>query len=407
MRHHPARIPALFLAAFLCLLFLPPSAASAAPGKPEKEAAEAKNITKRCRLSVYSGQGEKAFLTDGRYKTYWRSSLRGWLRVRTPEDRPAAGIYVSWAETMVDWAVQVPAEGGWADLILSDGEKYFNQYIPLPGLTDFRIECRSPRKSGQVMCVSEISVYTEGKLPEGVQVWRRMEGDADLMLLVAHPDDELLWFGGALPVYAGEEGKKVIVAYMANTAAARKSELLDGLWLCGVRDYPEMGIFRDSFAMTLLDMYDLWDRNAVLGRVVSLIRQYRPRVLLTHGLNGEYGHGAHKVCADAAVKAFRKAADPAYRVKGAEALEPWQVSKLYLHLHPENPLCMDWRRPLQAFGGETGLSVAQRAFDKHVSQRHTEYRVLDAGKYACTLFGLHSTVVGPDIEGDGFFENVP
>ena len=141
----------------------------------------------------------------------------------------------------------------------------------------------------------------------------------------------------------------------------------------------------------------------VLRKVVSLIRTYRHKVLLTHDLRGEYGHGAHRVCADAAVKAFRLAADSRFRT-GAQ--EPWQVSKLYLHLLDNKHLRMDWRRPLMSFGGETSLSVSKRAFERHISQRRTEYQVLDTGPYDCSLFGLHSTTVGPDTELDCFFENI-
>ena len=45
--------------------------------------------------------------------------------------------------------------------------------------------------------------------------WQPSCEKADLLLIVAHPDDELLWFGGALPTYAGERGMAVQVMYMA------------------------------------------------------------------------------------------------------------------------------------------------------------------------------------------------
>ena len=42
---------------------------------------------------------------------------------------------------------------------------------------------------------------------------------------MAHPDDELLWFGGALPTYAGERGMAVQVMYMACNSYLRRLEL--------------------------------------------------------------------------------------------------------------------------------------------------------------------------------------
>ncbi|MBQ8080714.1 MAG: PIG-L family deacetylase [Clostridia bacterium] len=62
-----------------------------------------------------------------------------------------------------------------------------------------------------------------------------------MLLLSAHPDDELLWFGGTLPTYAGERGKQVQLVYLAHGDARRKNELLDGLWTCGVHAYPVIG----------------------------------------------------------------------------------------------------------------------------------------------------------------------
>ena len=46
-------------------------------------------------------------------------------------------------------------------------------------------------------------------------------------------------------------------------------------------------------------------------------------VVLTHDLDGEYGHGQHKMCADSALHAFAQAARRA---------DAFQVRKLYLHL---------------------------------------------------------------------------
>ncbi len=373
-------------------------------GSPAEGLAKAEDMTAACEITVSGATKKKAFLTDANYATYWRSALRGWIRVQTPEDSPSFGIYVSWAEVIVDWSIQVPDEnGGWKELFSNTQDRFFNQFIPLPGLTDFRLVCNAPRNQKKTMCVSEIRVLDQGELPDWVQVWEHMRGDADLMLLAAHPDDELLWFGGTLPVYAGEQGKKVIVVYMANTAAERKNEALDGLWLCGVRYYPEMGTLRNSFSLTRSGMYRIWNEDAVLRRLVDLIRVYRPRVLLTHDQKGEYGHGAHRVCADAAIKAFQLAADPSFRPKTGE---PWQVYKLYLHLFSDRPLQMDWHQPLSSFNGETGFSVAVRAFERHVSQRRTEYVVDDSGPYDCSLFGLHSSTVGPDSAGNDFFENL-
>ena len=40
------------------------------------------------------------------------------------------------------------------------------------------------------------------------------------------------------------------------------------------------------------------------------IRRFRPEVILTHDLNGEYGHNQHKVTARTMQAAIEAAADP-------------------------------------------------------------------------------------------------
>ncbi len=68
---------------------------------------------------------------------------------------------------------------------------------------------------------------------------------------------------------------------------------------------------------------------------------------------------------------------------------------------------MDWRQPLEAFGGRTSFEIAEEAFRCHVSQQHTRYRVEDFGAGDCSLFGLYRSLVGEDIEKNDFFENLP
>ncbi|WP_370247776.1 mycothiol conjugate amidase Mca [Nocardioides sp.] len=65
-----------------------------------------------------------------------------------------------------------------------------------------------------------------------------------------------------------------------------------------------------------------------VGRLVRLIRSFRPHVLTTYDERGGYPHPDHIRCHEVSVAAFEAAADPtAY----PEAGEPWQVLKLYYH----------------------------------------------------------------------------
>ena len=133
---------------------------------------------------------------------------------------------------------------------------------------------------------------------------------------------------------------------------------------------------------------------------------YKPDVVVTHGRGGEYGHGAHKVTADASVYCVENAANPSVLPALCEAYGAWTVKKLYLHMGEENVIRMDWNVPLSAMGGKTGEQLAQEAFLLHVTQQKTRYVVTDEGKTGNAKFSLVYTTVGPDTVGGDFFENV-
>ena len=175
----------------------------------------------------------------------------------------------------------------------------------------------------------------------------------------------------------------------------RRSEALDGLWTCGVRAYPEMGRFKDIKVNRAADCYPYWGREAVESHIAGLIARYRPDVMVTHDIHGEYGHGAHKVCAEMAMH---------YADTQDESM--WQLKKLYLHLYKENPLVMDWRQPLASFGGQTAFDVAKAAFKCHASQRSNGLIVQDWGPHANNEFGLYDSSVGPDTGLADLFENL-
>ena len=63
------------------------------------------------------------------------------------------------------------------------------------------------------IAVSEIYIFSYGTLPDWVQQWEAPLTESDMLLLVSHSDDDQLFFAGLLPLYAGERGLKVQVAY--------------------------------------------------------------------------------------------------------------------------------------------------------------------------------------------------
>ena len=83
-------------------------------------------------------------------------------------------------------------------------------------------------------------------------------------------------------------------------------------------------------------------------------------MVVTHDRGGEYGHGAHKVTADASVYCVENAANPSVLPALCEAYGAWTVKKLYLHMGEENVIRMDWNVPLSAMGGKTANSSRRR-----------------------------------------------
>ncbi len=138
----------------------------------------------------------------------------------------------------------------------------------------------------------------------------------------------------------------------------------------------------------------------------GFIRQYRPEVVVTHDLNGEYGHGGHRAVADTVRTSVQYAADASRYADSAREYGVWQVKKLYLHLYAENRIRMDWHVPLSRFGGRDGMTVATEALDLHRSQVANGWAMEEGGSCDNSVFGLYFTAVGPDEAGGDLFEHI-
>ena len=387
--------PALLFLLFFLLLGVSASAGTAA------------DITASCRFNAGSGRKTFSRCKDRDYKTYWKTDNgdRCYVEVTVPDGQSASGVMVQWYEHPHAWGLQLrDSEGKWTDAGHTEG-LYLSEYLPLPeGTTVFRIANAPGEK--RHFNLTELRIYGPGELPPEAQQWQPSADKADLMLLVAHSDDEVLWFGGALPTYAGEEGKTCQVCMMVPSMPYRRLELLDCLWTCGVRNYPVWGNFKDAFSYSLGKQYKHWNKNRVYQTVTGWIRRFQPDVLLTHDLEGEYGHGAHRVCADAVMHCLDYAGNEKKYPDSVREYGTWDVPKCYIHLWKENVIDMDWRQPLGAFGGKTSFEVAEDAFRCHISQQKTDYHVEDWGPWDNSLFGLYRSLVGPDELKNDFFENL-
>ena len=370
----------------------------------EEEAA--RDITAQCLLNGKEQNKNLDQVRDGNYRTFLDVALDHGVRqlqITPPEGEVAAGILIKWRSFPLAASIQVQNEDGeWEEVAYCDAD--FNaQYIELPNLTQtFRIVGRESVSTKLQIC--ELTVVTPGKLPDDFQVWQKAEDQVDMMVLAGHPDDEILWFGGLIPYYAGQMQKKVLVVCAAFNVYNRRLELLDCLWTCGVRIYPVFAGFEDIITQDVNTIFASWGKQKTINKVATLYRTYQPKVVVLQDVKGEYGHGVHRAFSLAGREAIAVAKDPEKLTDSG--LEAYDVPKVYVHLYEENQIQMDWHQPLSYFGGMTAQDVAREAFKCHVSQQGKRWQVEDGGIWDNSLFGLYYTTVGVDVIGGDMFEHI-
>lgn len=174
---------------------------------------------------------------------------------------------------------------------------------------------------------------------------------SSLLAILAHPDDESFGPGGTLAKYAAE-GVDVHIAIATDGAAGsvaegyeesrdrlaeeRAVELQKAIVILGATLH-DLG-YRDS-GMTgdpANQHPDAWinaDETEAVGRIVALIRQIKPAVVLTHDETGGYFHPDHIQCWKITTAAFHAAGDPErYPEIGPE---PFQPERLYYTVFPK------------------------------------------------------------------------
>lgn len=372
-------------------------------------AAEANDITEDCKFKVCSSGRKYTLMTDKKYTSYWESNKikTPWIAITAPEGKPIAGLYVCFGNMPESWEIQTSDDGkDWFTAVPGD-TRFLHAYVALPQPAQHvRLAVTSEKKTA--LRINDLFVLSEGDLPDWVQVWQPTEEKADILFLSTHPDDELIFFGGAIPTYAVEQQRKVVVAYFTRSNTTRSSELLNGLWHMGVRTYPVIGNFKDSYAKNLKAAYkSAGGKGKVNEWIVGLYRQYKPEVVVTQDTNGEYGHKQHMMIADAAQNCIALAANEDEFTASTIAYGTWQVKKLYLHLYPENQITFDWTVPLKSMNGATGIELAEEAYTLHKTQASSGMSVTETGtKYDNRMFGLAFTTVGEDVRKDDFLENI-
>jgi LmbE family N-acetylglucosaminyl deacetylase len=155
-----------------------------------------------------------------------------------------------------------------------------------------------------------------------------------LMTVHAHPDDETIGTGGTMAkaVAAGRrvvlvtctrgEMGEIVVKDMdtpdnhRRLGEIRAGELERAMGVLGVAEWENLG-YHDSDMMGRTGNHDprsFWqaDLDEAARRLVWLIRRYQPDVITTYNDFGGYGHPDHIRTHDVTIRAYPRAADPAW-----------------------------------------------------------------------------------------------
>ena len=180
--------------------------------------------------------------------------------------------------------------------------------------------------------------------------------DRRLLLVHAHPDDESISNGATMAKYVdegvdvtlvtctrGEEGE-VLVPELSHLAAAhddklgehRITELANAMKILKVKDHRFLGKYRDSGMMgtepnNRPDTFWQANLDEAAGKLVEIIREVKPQVLITYDEFGGYGHPDHIQAHRVAMRASELAAD-----KNFGSGEAWEISKIYWNIMPRS-----------------------------------------------------------------------
>ena len=182
-----------------------------------------------------------------------------------------------------------------------------------------------------------------------------------LMTVHAHPDDETISTGGVMAKYAragdrvicvtctGGERGEIVVKDMDTPenhdrlAEIRAEELRRALEILGPIEHHFLG-YVDSGMMGTPENDDpqsFWqaDLDEAAGRLVRLVRQERPEVIVGYNDFGGYGHPDHIRAAQVAKLAFERAGDPGWYPEQLEAngLTPWPPREALRERHGPGP----------------------------------------------------------------------
>lgn len=172
-------------------------------------------------------------------------------------------------------------------------------------------------------------------------------GQLDVLFVGAHPDDEagsLSTFGqwheydgvraGVITVTRGEGGGNAVGPEEGPPLGLlREAEERRAVGMAGITDVYNLDKVDFYYTVSEPLTAQIWDHQATLDKVVRIVRETRPKVIVTMNPAPVPGqHGNHQEAGRLAIEAFYAAADPnAFPEQiSHEHLAPWRVSRIFV-----------------------------------------------------------------------------
>lgn len=256
------------------------------------------------------------------------------------------------------------------------------------------------------------------------------EARLKILAVYAHPDDECYCSGGTLAKYVADGAEAMVVSATRGQAGEiNDAERATRRTLGQVR---EQELHASCSALRVqhcrcLDYMDGGladaDYEQLVNDVVSIIRDFKPHVVITFGDDGAYGHPDHIAIGKATTDAFFKAASSNYQA--TQTSEPHQAQRLYYAHFPTNNFMLvdalsEWLMTLpERFEGTIAYALGLALFAREssmlqYSQDHVEtkwfppsFTILEQGERGNDLFIILSgTVIVRREHDDGTYEEL-
>ncbi len=240
--------------------------------------------------------------------------------------------------------------------------------------------------------------------------------DRTLLVVHAHPDDEVFSTGGLLAKHAAA-GDRTAVVYCTNGEAGeildesldpdearsrlgeiRRQEVQEACDLLGVSDIRFLGYrdsgMRDTEENKHPDAFMNAPLDEAVERLLRVIRETRPQVLVTYDEEGGYGHPDHIMANRITVEAYRRARE-----------EGLGVQRLFYPARSREDF-RRWVEGLRELGLEIPWVRGDFNFDEYGVPESELSAIVDISEYAPLkkrALAVHKT----QIKSDFFYLSIP